>query len=90
MQENYLNQYIDDFFDMVELYDDNKGHCYKDLLQASVNAFLENENEKNAYEVYETFFMIYQITSEDKSESKPDEIKIIDEPNTLLDLVKIM
>lgn len=90
MEENYLNQYIDDFFGMVKLYDDQKGHCYKDLLQATVKAFLDNENENNAYEVYETFFMIYQITSEDKSETEPGEIGVIDEPNTLLDLVKIM
>ena len=91
MHEDNLNQYVDDFFNMVTLYDDNiNGHNYKDLLKATVNAFLDNENEHNAYEVYETFFMIYQINSEDKSKPTSNPISGIDEPNTLLDLVKIM
>ena len=90
MDEGNLKKYVDDFFDMVELYDDRKGHNYKDLLQAAVNIFLQNENEYTAYQIYEAFFMIYQITSEDKSETEIGQIKMNDEPNTLLDLVKIM
>jgi hypothetical protein len=51
--------------------------------------FLETENVYNAYEIYQTFFMIYQITAEKKSDDVTDE-SIVSEPNTLLDLVKIM
>jgi hypothetical protein len=91
MDENNLRIYVDDFFGMVELYDDyENNHNYKDLLKAAIDAFLDNENEGNAYEVYEIFFMIYQITSENKSDIDENTISAIDEPNTLLDLVKIM
>ena len=60
---------------------------------------MENENSYNAYEVYETFFMIYQITSENKShddednaliEKKDGNFLLENEPNSLLELVKIM
>ena len=54
-----------------------------------IDVFLETENSYNAYEIYQTFFMIYQITAEDKSE-KSSEQSIVNEPNTILDLVKIM
>lgn len=91
MPENNLKNYIDDFFDNLILYDDYKnGHYYKDLLMATIHAFLENENEYNAYQIYETFFMIYQITSEDKSEASKVDSPVLDEPNTLLNLVEIM
>ena len=90
MSENNLNVYIDNFFDDLVLYDDeNNGHHYKDLLKAGIDVFLENENVYNAYEIYQTFFMIYQITAEDKSEKETDK-GIVSEPNTLLDLVKLM
>jgi hypothetical protein len=72
------------------LYDDKyNGHNYKGLLKAGIDVFLETENSYNAYEIYQTFFMIYQITAEDKSE-KSSEQSIVNEPNTILDLVKIM
>ena len=91
MNENNLREYIDRFFDNLTLYDDYKnGHYYKDLLKAGIDVFLDNENSYNAYEIYRTFFMIYQITAEDKSESDSGVISIVNEPNTLLDLVKIM
>ncbi len=90
MENSNLKKYVSDFLNMVELYDDNKGHHYKELLEASIFNFLDNENDKNAYEVFETFFMIYQITSEDKSEFTVDQGAISNEDNTLLDLVKIM
>ena len=92
MADDNFKRYIDDFFKHLQLYDDlHNGHNYKDLLKAVIDAFLENENSYNAYEVYETFFMIYQITSEDKSH--PDNAPrpfISNEPNSLLELVKIM
>lgn len=90
MSKNNLRKYVDDFFDELVLYDDyNNGHYYKDLLKAGIDVFFDNENSYNAYEIYRTFFMIYQITSEDKSD-ETNKITINKEPNTLLDLVKIM
>ena len=92
MSENNLQQYIDDFFDELILYDDyHNGHYYKMLLKAGIDVFLHNENSYNAYEIYRTFFMIYQITAEDKSEKHSfEDMSMVREPNTLLDLVKIM
>ncbi len=90
MSENNLIKYVDDFFNDLELYDDKyNGHHYKGLLKAGIDVFLDNENEYNAYEVYQTFFMIYQITAEKKSD-KETSSSIVSEPNSLLDLVKIM
>lgn len=92
MKKSNLRQYIDEFFDELVLYDDYyNGHYYKMLLKAGIDVFLDNENSYNAYEIYRTFFMIYQITSADKSdESNKKKISVVREPNTLLDLVKIM
>lgn len=92
MSENNLRQYINDFFDDLVLYDDYyNGHYYKMLLKAGIDVFLDNENSYNAYEIYRTFFMIYQITAENKSdESKNKTFRLEKEQNTLLDLVKIM
>ena len=91
MVQNNLQKYIDDFFDGLTLYDDYKNkHNYKDLLKASIDVFLKHENTYNAYEIYETFFMIYQITSEDKSEELNTVSNSVSESNTLLKLVKIM
>ena len=91
MTENSLKKYIDKFFFFFLLYDDYKnGHYYKDLLKAGIDAFLEYENSYTAYEIYRTFFMIYQITSGDKSEESKSPISISREPNSLLDLVQIM
>ena len=92
MSENNLRQYIDEFFEELVLYDDyHNNHYYKMLLKAGIDVFLDNENSYNAYEVYRTFFMIYQITAQNKSdESKSEKISLVREPNTLLDLVKIM
>ena len=74
MGENKLVKYIDKFFDDLELYDDKyNGHQYKGLLKAGIDVFLEKETTYNAYEIYQTFFMIYQITAENKS----DKIRII-------------
>jgi len=86
MIENNLREYVDDFFNMLELHDDKyNGHHYKSLLKAGIDVFLERENSYNAYEIYQTFFMIYQISSDEGEDSS-----IVSQPNTLLDLVKIM
>ena len=85
-----LRKYVNKFFDELVLYDDyNNGHHYKDLLKAGIDVFFDTENTHNAYEIYRTFFMIYQITAEDKS-SESDNGSITKEPNTLLKLVRIM
>ncbi len=89
--ENNLQVYVDDFFEGLTLYDDYyNGHHYKGLLKASIDVFLNHESSYTAYEIYETFFMIYQITAENKNGSDSKIDSIINEPNTLLDLVKIM
>ena len=90
MCENNLKKYVDDFFNQLTLYDDyHNNHLYKGLLKAGIDVFFEKETVYNAYEIYQTFFMIYQITAENKSE-KDNDSSIVNEPNTLLDLVKIM
>jgi len=66
-------------------------HDYKGLLKATIDVFLDYESQYTAYEVYENFLMIYQITPEDKSEvDEYSPHSLISEPNTLLDLVNIM
>ena len=98
-EKSNLHKYIDEFFDMLTLYDDNKSqksntqykHDYKGLLKATIDVFLEFESQYTANEVYENFLMIYQITPEDKSEVDEDSPKsLISEPNTLLNLVDLM
>ena len=67
--DNNLKKYLNDFFDNIELYDDIKNNCdYKNTLKTYIDTFLEQQTTKSAYEIYETFFMIYQIINEDKSE----------------------
>jgi hypothetical protein len=101
IKDSNLSEYIDNFFKMVDLFDDqiefydNQGnvchHDYKGILKAAIDVFLEYESSYTAYEVYETFLMIYQITPEDKSEVDENSSKsLISEPNTLLELVDIM
>ena len=98
-EKSNLHVYIDEFFEMLTLYDDNKSqkadtqykHDYKGLLKATIDVFLEFESPYTANEVYENFLMIYQITPEDKSEVDEDSPKsLISEPNTLLNLVDLM
>ncbi len=91
MSDENLKKYVDDFFDGLELYDDWKnGHDYKSFLTSAIDVFLEYESNYTAFEVYQTFFMIYQITPENKSEEKNVDCNLVSEPNTLLDLVNIM
>ncbi|MBQ6219652.1 MAG: hypothetical protein IJJ47_07975 [Methanosphaera sp.] len=92
MSASNLKQYVDEFFDNLTLYDDYKNHHdYKKLLKAGIDVFLKNENPYNAFEIYQTFLTIYQITPEDKSESSKSDTKTLtNEPNTILDLVQIM
>ena len=88
---NNIKDYVDDFFDNLELYDDYKNnHDYKGILKSSIDVFLNYENDYTAKEVYHNFFMIYQITPERKSKEKYNDNKLVSEPNTLLDLVETM
>ena len=88
MVEDNLKIYIDEFFENLNLYDDYYNrHNYKDILKASIEDFLENKTTHTAFEVYEMFFMIYQITFEDKSNSR---LNVINSPNIPLDFVKLM
>ena len=90
-KRNRLIDYINNFFNNLEMYDDYKnGHRYKDLLHASIILFLEHESTYTANEIYENFFMIYQITDEDKSEEGKVKNKHVSESNTLLKLVSMM
>lgn len=91
MVDNNLKHYVDDFFKDLELYDDYKNdHDYKSILTAAIDVFLEYESNYTAFEVYQTFLMIYQIIPEDKSEEKKIVSDIVSEQNTLLDLTNIM
>ena len=91
LDEKNFRVYIDRFFDELVLYDDYvNGHYYKDLFKAGIDVFLDNETSYNAYEIYRTFFMIYQITAEDKSDEGEKSKTIVKQPNVLLDLVKTM
>ena len=98
-KSSHINKYVDRFFEDLILYDDNivfkdgtkSNHDYKGLLKAAIEVFLNHQSSFTAYEVYQTFFMMYQITPEDKSEVDENNPNIlISEPNTLLDLVDIM
>ena len=100
-EKSNLKSYIDNFFDMISLYDDNLTrrnldgseyhHRYKDLLKASIDVFLNFQSSYTAFQVYETFLMIYQILPEDKSSAdENDSNSLISEPNTLLNLIEIM
>ena len=87
--ENF-KKYIDDFFDGLELYDDyNERHHYKKLLKASIDVFLQYESKYTAKDVYRMFFMIYQITDEDKSK-RQEKMDLVGEPNTVLNLIEVM
>jgi len=63
MDKNNLNTYIDDFFDSLELYDDQeRGHNYKTYIRQAVMKFLEFESKNTAMDVYLAFFDAYRIT----------------------------
>jgi hypothetical protein len=88
--ENNFQRYIDEFFDGLELFDDEDGrHNYKDILKSGIDVFLSYESDYTAKEVYRTFFMIYQITHEDKSARQVDE-KMVSSPNYVLNMVDVM
>ena len=88
MSGTNLKKYVDDFFNNLVLFDDNRNnHKYKGILKASIDLFLDNKTNYSALKVYEMFFMIYQINSKDKSDS---EISILNEANIPLDFVRLM
>lgn len=88
-KENSLQSYVDSFFDNLTLYDDYRhDHKYKSILKSSIDVFLDNQTELNAFGVYEIFLMIYQITPEDKSQN--DNSSIVSHPNIPLDFANLM
>ena len=90
VREDNFKIYIDNFFKDLKLYDDYKGkHDYKGLLKASIDVFLQYESDYTAKEVYRMFFMIYQITGEDKSKRQENE-DVVGDQNILLDLIDVM
>lgn len=63
MGKGNLAQYVNRFFDELEIYEDTaRGHCYKAYIREAVRSFLENETADTAYEVYRTIFDSYKIT----------------------------
>lgn len=63
LNDRNINRYINRFFDMLTLYDDNivfrdgtkSDHDYKGLLHAAIEVFLNHQSDYTAYEVYQTF-----------------------------------
>ena len=86
MNEKNLKTYIDKFFDELTLSEDIAGHNYKGVLKANIDLFFEKESVYHAYNIYEIFLSIYQIT--DESDTK--NIKYMNDANIPLDCVKIM
>ncbi len=100
-QKPNLNRYIDKFFEKIILLEDTLQHThpymgtyyhnYKSLLKASIDVFISHQSEYTAFQVYETFLMMYQILPEDKNTiNENSQDALISEPNTLLNLVRIM
>lgn len=88
MSGKNLNVCIDEFFDDLVLFDDyTNNHKYKGILKASIELFLDKKNTYSAMKVYEMFFMIYQINSNDRASG---EITILNEANIPLDFIKLM
>lgn len=58
---NALLYYVSDFFDSLNLDADRAGHTYKVMLSESTKNFLENQNNENAYVVYNMFFDVFRV-----------------------------
>ena len=85
-----ISGYVDDFFDNLELYDDYyNNHHYKGLLKSAIDIFLESKNSYNALTVFDMFFNIFQITSEDKFDYN-DDVAGINENNIVLDFIELI
>ncbi|AWX31687.1 toll/interleukin-1 receptor domain-containing protein [Methanosphaera sp. BMS] len=68
INSNSIKRYIDEFFDNLVLSENNPNECsYKDILKLTINNFLDNKYMYTAWDVYYTFFSIYQIISSGKS-----------------------
>ena len=88
MSENNLKKYVDKFFDELELSEDIKGHNFKEILKANIDIFFKYESSYNAYNIYETFLSIYQITRDYRKNT--ENIRIMNEANIPLDFIKVM
>jgi hypothetical protein len=57
--------YLDLFFDELEIYEDlNRGHHYKAFIRSAIDEFLKSESKSDAFAVYDAFFSSYRITLE--------------------------
>ncbi|AWX31688.1 RyR domain-containing protein [Methanosphaera sp. BMS] len=86
MTENNLKIYVDTFFDGLKLSEDTEEQNYKGMLKANIDLFFDKESLYHAYNVYETFLSIYQITSESDSKN----IQYMNDANIPFDCVKTM
>jgi hypothetical protein len=83
---NTIKKYLDEFFNNLKLYDDyTKGYSYKELLKLAIDVFLEKKYMYTAFDVYNTFFTIYQVNPSDESNKKN-----INDKNLILDLINVI
>lgn len=61
-----LKNYIKDFFNELEVYEDQNGNNYKNRIYETIINFLNDKTEANAYKVYESFFKAYWIGIQDE------------------------
>ncbi len=72
--------YAEKFFDGLELYEDKMiGHYYKSYIRSTVTAFIENETQDNAFDVYRTFLDAYQESLSGENEEFLDLLDLLRE-----------
>ena len=75
---NDMVQYVNAFFDELEVLEDiEHHHCYKVFMHQAILTFLNNETKENAFSVYRAFFDSYRIA-------------IAGESNPFLDLLDVL
>ena len=78
MSTSNLTQFIDRFFDELEIYEDKeRGHQYKPYLRQSITRFLGQETQDNAFAVYRAFFDSYRVAIEGSSNPFVDIIDVL-------------
>jgi hypothetical protein len=87
---NNLQQYLDEFFEELEVYEDlARGHSYKAFLRQSVIEFLKSETKETAFGVYRSFFDSYRIILEGKTNPFIDLLDVLlgyeERASTLID-----
>lgn len=78
MRSSNLFQYVRPFFEQLEMFEDvHRGHCYKNYLVSTIEAFLEDETEERAFNVFRAFFDVYRIYVPDNKESFIDIVDVL-------------